>query len=48
MRETFDTRMFFLTWNFSYVEPLALFVHFGQPYDMTVSFYDKVVVAVDS
>ena len=25
-------RVCFLTWNFSYVEPLALFVHFGQPY----------------
>ena len=25
-------RVCFLTWNFSYVEPLPLFVHFGQPY----------------
>ena len=24
-------RVCFLTWNFSYVEPLPLFVHFGQP-----------------
>ena len=42
IHETFDTRIVlytkllirvcFLTWNFSYVEPLALFVHFGQPY----------------
>ena len=33
-------RVCFLTWNFSYVEPLALFVHFGQPY-MTVSDADN-------
>ena len=26
-------RVCFLTWNFSYVEPLALFVDFGQPYN---------------
>ena len=42
IHETSDTRIVLytkllirvciLTWNFSYVEPLALFVHFGQPY----------------
>ena len=42
IHETFDTRIVlytkllirvcFLTWNFSYVESLVLFVHFGQPY----------------
>ena len=46
IHETFDTRIvlyanvlirvYFLTWNFSCVEPLALFVHFGQPYKTVV------------
>ena len=40
IHETFDTRIvlymkllyIFLRENFSYLEPLGLFVHFGQPY----------------
>ena len=41
-------RVCFLTWNFSYVEPLALFVHFGQPYKRSTHgggwWHDMVVV----
>ena len=29
-------RVCFLTWNFSYVDPLPLFVHFGQPYNIAL------------
>ena len=36
-------RVCFLTWNFSYVEPLALFVHFGQPYELASCPYARAI-----